>query len=61
METFDGKNVFVVGAGRSGIAAALLLFREGAMVTLVDERPRADVEKSLGGRIPPGSLSRMDG
>lgn len=54
METFDRKNVFVVGAGRSGVAAALLLLREGAMVTLVDERTRTDVEKSLGGRIPPG-------
>ena len=53
METFERKNVFVVGAGRSGMAAVLLMVREGAMVTLVDERPKGDVEKSLGGAIPP--------
>ncbi|MBI5342919.1 MAG: UDP-N-acetylmuramoyl-L-alanine--D-glutamate ligase, partial [Deltaproteobacteria bacterium] len=48
------KSVFVVGAGASGLAAALLLRREGAFVTLADERPKADVEKSLRGAIPPG-------
>ena len=53
METFGGKNVFVVGAGRSGLAAALLLLREGARVTLLDERPKEAVEQSLGAAIPP--------
>lgn len=53
MDALDGKNVFVVGAGRSGIAAALLLLRQGARVTLVDERPKAAVEQSLNGEIPP--------
>jgi UDP-N-acetylmuramoylalanine--D-glutamate ligase len=52
MDTFEGKNVFVVGAGKSGIAAALLLVREGARVTLLDERPKAAVEQSLGAGIP---------
>ncbi|MBI5420224.1 MAG: UDP-N-acetylmuramoyl-L-alanine--D-glutamate ligase [Deltaproteobacteria bacterium] len=53
MDTFEKKNVFVVGAGKSGVAAALLLLREGARVTLLDERPKAAVEQSLGGEIPP--------
>jgi UDP-N-acetylmuramoylalanine--D-glutamate ligase len=53
METFEKKNVFVVGAGKSGVAAALLLLREGARVTLLDERPKAAVEQSLGAGIPP--------
>jgi len=53
METFGGKRVFVVGAGKSGFASALLLLREGSMVTLVDERPRQDVERSLGDAVPP--------
>src|SRR5512134_2192770 len=53
METFEKKNVFVVGAGKSGISAGRLLLREGARVTLLDERPKADVERSLGAGIPP--------
>jgi UDP-N-acetylmuramoylalanine--D-glutamate ligase len=53
MEAFGKKNVFVVGAGKSGVAAALLLLREGALVTLLDERPKSAVEKSLGAVIPP--------
>ena len=53
MDAFERKNVFVVGAGRSGVAAALLLLRERARVTLLDERPKAAVEQSLGVEIPP--------
>src|SRR5512146_647185 len=53
MDTFEGKNVFVAGAGKSGVAAALLLLREGARVTLLDERPKEAVERSLGAGIPP--------
>ncbi len=53
METFEGRNVFVVGAGRSGLAAAVLLLREGARVTLLDERRKDAVERSLGATIPP--------
>lgn len=52
METFERKNVFVVGAGKSGIAAARILLREGARVTFLDERPKEDVERSLGEGIP---------
>jgi UDP-N-acetylmuramoylalanine--D-glutamate ligase len=53
MDTFEKKNVFVVGAGKSGFAAARLLLREGARVTLLDERPKTAVEQSLGAAIPP--------
>ncbi len=49
-----GKSAFVVGAGASGMAAARLLLREGALVTLLDERPKADVERSLGTAVPGG-------
>lgn len=55
MDSFRGKSVFVVGAGRSGMAAALLLLREGARVTLYDERPKDAVEKSAGRAVPPGA------
>ena len=53
-----GKRVTVVGAGRSGVAAAELLVRRGALVTLSDKRNRiedadrlrsAGVELELGG------------
>lgn len=53
METFKGKRVFVIGAGRSGLSAALLLLGEGAGVTLFDERPKDDVERTLGGPVRP--------
>src|SRR5688572_10513680 len=38
----DGKIVTVVGAARSGIAAALLLAERGARVTLTDLKPVLD-------------------
>ena len=53
METFGGKNVFVIGAGKSGFASALLILKEGGRVTLFDERPKEDVERSLGHTVPP--------
>jgi UDP-N-acetylmuramoylalanine--D-glutamate ligase len=53
MESFGGKNAFVIGAGVSGFASAHLLLREGARVTLLDERPKEDVERSLGHPVPP--------
>ena len=42
-----GKKVVVVGAARSGIAAAQLLVRRGAAVTLTDMRPQIDAEAEL--------------
>ena len=37
--TVKGQRVLVVGAARSGVAAALLLVRRGASVTLTDRKP----------------------
>jgi len=45
---FHGKSILVFGLGRSGLAAARLLLREGADVTLWDQGTGADVEKSAG-------------
>jgi UDP-N-acetylmuramoylalanine--D-glutamate ligase len=42
-----GKRVTVVGAARSGVAAAELLVRRGAAVTLTDVRERIDDEERL--------------
>ena len=36
---YTNKNVAVLGAGRSGKAAALLLAEEGAKVTMLDSAP----------------------
>jgi UDP-N-acetylmuramoylalanine--D-glutamate ligase len=49
MPTFSvaGKRVVVVGAARSGVAAAELLVRRGASVTLTDLRPSIDDESRL--------------
>jgi UDP-N-acetylmuramoylalanine--D-glutamate ligase len=55
----QGREVLVVGAARSGLAAARLLCRLGAQVTLADAKPanqlaeaRAEVER-LGARLAP--------
>src|SRR3970282_2945312 len=53
METFGWRDVFVIGAGISGFVSALLLLREGARVTLFDERPKEAVERPLGHPVPP--------
>ena len=36
----SGQQVLVVGAARSGVAAAQLLARRGARVTLTDRKPQ---------------------
>jgi UDP-N-acetylmuramoylalanine--D-glutamate ligase len=63
-----GKRVTVVGAARSGVAAAELLVRRGASVTLTDVRDHLDdeerlrqagVELELGGHTP-APLLRAD-
>ena len=45
---YTNKNVAVLGAGRSGKAAALLLAEEGAKVTMLDSAP----EEKLAGLEP---------
>jgi UDP-N-acetylmuramoylalanine--D-glutamate ligase len=61
MFSVDGKRVVVVGAARSGVAAAQLLATRGADVTLTDLRPslteelvlrEAGVKLELGGHRP---------
>jgi UDP-N-acetylmuramoylalanine--D-glutamate ligase len=42
-----GKRVVVVGAARSGVAAAELLLRRGARVTLQDMQPAVEAEEQL--------------
>ena len=61
MKSLSGKEVVVVGAGKSGIFSARLLLREGAKVLVVDERPKDAVEKSLGEPIPEGISFRQGG
>jgi len=41
--TLAGKKTVVYGLGRSGVAAARLLVREGARVTGLDQRPEAEL------------------
>jgi UDP-N-acetylmuramoylalanine--D-glutamate ligase len=50
-DTFSvrGKRVVVVGAARSGVAAAELLVRRGARVTLQDVKPAVDADEQLRG------------
>jgi len=66
----EGRRVTVVGAARSGIAAAELLAKRGAMVTLSDARPSvaedarrrltaAGVGLELGGHVA-GTFDRAD-
>jgi UDP-N-acetylmuramoylalanine--D-glutamate ligase len=45
-----GRRVVVVGAARSGVAAAELLVRRGARVTLTDLRPEIETADALGAR-----------
>lgn len=64
----SGRHVVVVGAARSGVAAAELLVRKGARVTLTEARPTFDaagrlrdlgVTLELGGHDP-GTLAAAD-
>jgi UDP-N-acetylmuramoylalanine--D-glutamate ligase len=68
MFSVDGRRVVVVGAARSGVAAAQLLVTRGADVTLTDLRPslteelvlrEAGVKLELGGHRP-GTLAAAD-
>ncbi len=43
----EGRRALVVGAGKSGLAAARLLAREGASVTITDRRPATEMADPL--------------
>ncbi|GIV08131.1 MAG: UDP-N-acetylmuramoylalanine--D-glutamate ligase [Fimbriimonadales bacterium] len=47
MNNFSGKRVAVIGAGRSGCAAAGALLRRGAQVALYDRKPSAELTLAL--------------
>ena len=44
---FEGKHVLVVGLARSGIAAAELLVRLGAVVTVNDSKPESELGEEV--------------
>lgn len=43
-----GKNILVIGLGKTGIAAARFAAERGAAVTVTDEKPEADLREALG-------------
>ncbi len=47
MVSFSGKKVAVVGMGLSGVAAAILLRKHGARVTLTDDKPREELSEEM--------------
>jgi len=60
---YDGRNVLVAGAGVSGVAAAEVLLRAGARVTVVDavESARTEALALLGARVQIGLSVPPDG
>ncbi len=44
----NNKKILVIGAARSGLAAAAFLSEKGAIVTLTDSKPREKLETDLG-------------
>lgn len=46
MISLAGKSVYVVGLGLSGVSAARLCLRQGAVVTGFDQRPRAELAEA---------------
>jgi 2-polyprenyl-6-methoxyphenol hydroxylase-like FAD-dependent oxidoreductase len=58
--TLDGRDVAVVGAGIGGLAAALLLARAGASVTLLERRADA-TEVGAGILLQPNGLAVLAG
>jgi UDP-N-acetylmuramoylalanine--D-glutamate ligase len=46
----EGRHVVVVGAARSGLAAAELLVRRGALVTVTDRKPVVEAAEALVGQ-----------
>ncbi|MBS3886250.1 MAG: UDP-N-acetylmuramoyl-L-alanine--D-glutamate ligase [Dethiobacter sp.] len=47
MLKLSGKQTVVIGAARSGVASAMLLLRQGALVTINDCRPLAELAREL--------------
>ncbi|MFH1807250.1 MAG: UDP-N-acetylmuramoyl-L-alanine--D-glutamate ligase [Pseudomonadota bacterium] len=66
LDQVDGKAVVVVGAGKSGVAAARLLATRGARVCIVDDKPQAalaetaDSLQALGIAVHGGGFAALD-
>ena len=43
----ENKNITVVGMGATGIATASFLVSRGALVTLIDSKSQAQLEKTI--------------
>ena len=43
----ENKNITVIGMGRTGIATANFLAAKCALVTLIDSKPRAELEDTV--------------
>jgi UDP-N-acetylmuramoylalanine--D-glutamate ligase len=56
-----GRKVLVVGLARSGVAAAKLAAREGAIVTCNDRRPAAELESQVKELLPHGVRFELGG
>ena len=48
MMSVEGKRVLVVGLARTGLAAAKVLARRGAHVTITDARPPWELRADMG-------------
>jgi UDP-N-acetylmuramoylalanine--D-glutamate ligase len=53
-ESWSGRRVTVVGLGRSGLAAARLLLRAGALVSLTESRDTSDLRSAIDALPEPG-------
>jgi len=51
MTSLAGKSVHVVGMGLSGVSAARLCLRQGALVTGFDQRPRTELGEASGAGV----------
>ena len=51
MSDLKGKKILVVGLGKSGMAAAMWLARQGSRVTVSDQRNGSDLDKSILGDL----------
>ena len=47
MSRFKGKNVLVVGFGKTGVAMTRYLVKQGAKVTVTDQRPSEELGQSI--------------
>jgi len=61
MMTLKGKKVLVVGLGKSGVAAALFLRRQGAVVTVSDVRSAEQLAKEIPALIEAGIMVEAGG